>query len=95
MNAIAIMRISLLRIARDRTALFFMVLLPVLVILIIGASVRGFGTFRVGVVDLGAGNAGRQLTTALAPPGATVSSPYRTTALSWPASASPAPNSGL
>ncbi len=66
MNAIAIMRISLLRIARDRTALFFMVLLPVLVILIIGASVRGFGTFRVGVVDLGAGNAGRQLITALA-----------------------------
>lgn len=66
MNAIAIMRVSLLRIVRDRTAMFFMVVLPVLVILIVGASVRGFGTFRVGVVDLGAGTAGRQLTTALA-----------------------------
>jgi ABC-2 type transport system permease protein len=64
-NAVAIMRVSLLRIVRDRTALFVMVVLPVLVILIIGASVRGFGTFRVGVVDLGAGDAGRRLTTAL------------------------------
>jgi ABC-2 type transport system permease protein len=65
-NALAIMRISLLRVVRDRTALFFMVVLPVLVILIIGATVRGFGSFRVGVVDLGAGASGSQLTAALA-----------------------------
>jgi ABC-2 type transport system permease protein len=64
MRAIAIARVSIRRIVRDRTALFFIVVLPVIVILIVGAAERGFTTFRVGVVDLGAGQAGRQLTTA-------------------------------
>ncbi|HUO47982.1 MAG TPA: ABC transporter permease [Acidimicrobiales bacterium] len=63
---LSIARASLTRIARDRMGLFFMVLLPVLVILIVGATVRGFTTFRVGVVDLGGGSAGSHLTTALA-----------------------------
>lgn len=65
MSAFAITRASMRRIVRDRTALFFMIVLPVIVILIVGAAVRGFSTFRVGVVDLGAGQAGRQLTAAL------------------------------
>jgi len=65
MTALAITRASMRRIVRDRTALFFIVVLPVVVIVIVGASVRGFSTFRVGVVDLGAGQAGRQLVGAL------------------------------
>ncbi|HLM95576.1 MAG TPA: ABC transporter permease, partial [Acidimicrobiales bacterium] len=65
MTILAIARVSIRRIVRDRTALFFIVVLPIIVIVIIGATVRGFSTFRVGVVDLGAGQAGRQLVTAL------------------------------
>ncbi len=65
MRSLAITRASLRRVVRDRTALFFLIVLPVFVILIIGASVRGFSTFRVGIVDLGAGQAGHQLSTAL------------------------------
>ena len=65
-TALAITRTSVRRVTRDRTALFFLVVLPVLVILIIGFTVRGFSTFRVGVVDLGAGAAGRDVTAALA-----------------------------
>ncbi len=41
---------ELRRIARDRTALFFFVLLPFLVIFIVGASVGGYSSFRVGLV---------------------------------------------
>lgn len=50
MTVLAIMGNGLRRIARDRTALFFMVLLPVVVILVIGATVRNNGEIRVGVV---------------------------------------------
>ena len=59
------MQVSLRRIVRDRTALFFMVILPVMVILIIGATVRGFSSFRVGVVNSVAGQAGRDIVSAL------------------------------
>ncbi|MDE3086112.1 MAG: ABC transporter permease [Acidobacteriota bacterium] len=65
MSALAITATAVRRVLRDRTALFFLVVLPVVVILIIGFTVRGFSTFRVGVVDLGAGAAGRDVTTAL------------------------------
>ncbi|HEY5110248.1 MAG TPA: ABC transporter permease [Acidimicrobiales bacterium] len=66
MTVIALMGVSIRRVARDRLSLFFIVVLPVLVILIVGASVRGFSTIRVGVVDTGSGPAGGQLTTLLA-----------------------------
>ena len=46
---------SLRRVVRDRTALFFMVLLPVVVILVIGATVGNTTEFRVGVVGAGTG----------------------------------------
>lgn len=65
MTVTAIARTALIRVVRDRTALFFMVALPILVILIIGATVRGFSTIRVGVVDLGSGRSGADLTAAL------------------------------
>ena len=64
-GALAVARTSLLRVVRDRRALFFLIVLPVVVILIIGATVRGFSTVRVGLVDLGSGPAGRSLTAAM------------------------------
>lgn len=59
------MRSSALRILRDRIALFFLLVLPVAVILIVGATVSGFGEFDVGVLDEGAGPLGADLATAL------------------------------
>ncbi|HEU4947203.1 MAG TPA: ABC transporter permease [Kribbella sp.] len=50
MRALALTSASLRRMVRDRTALFFVVLLPVLMIVIIGAIVQGQGGFRIGVV---------------------------------------------
>lgn len=64
-GAAAVARVSLLRVTKDRRALFFLIVLPVVVILIIGATVRGFSTIKVGVVDLGSGRAGRSLTAAM------------------------------
>lgn len=61
MRAMAITGVSLRRIVRDRTALFFIVVLPVIVIVIVGATVRGFAAIHVGVVDRGAGRAGAEL----------------------------------
>jgi linearmycin/streptolysin S transport system permease protein len=60
-SILSILGVGLRRVVRDRTALFFLIVLPIGVILIIGATVRGFSTFRVGVVDEGAGQAGQQL----------------------------------
>lgn len=65
MSALALTGVALRRIARDRMALFFVVVLPIVIILVIGVTVRGFSTFRVGVVDLGSGPAGHELVTAL------------------------------
>ncbi len=65
MSALTILSVGLRRIMRDRTALFFMIVLPIAVILIIGATVRGFSTFRVGVVNEGAGPSGTQLVSAM------------------------------
>ena len=65
MRVLAVAGVALRRLVRDRTALLFMVVLPVVVILVVGASVRGFSTFRIGVVDLGAGPSGHDLVAAL------------------------------
>ncbi|MFI6559480.1 ABC transporter permease [Streptomyces sp. NPDC050534] len=51
MTALAVTRATLTRVLRDRTALFFMVLLPVAIIVVIGVTVRGFDQFRVGLVS--------------------------------------------
>ncbi|MXM64702.1 ABC transporter permease [Streptomyces sp. HUCO-GS316] len=50
MTALAVARATLLRVLRDRTALFFMVLLPVAIIVVIGVTVSGFDQFRIGLV---------------------------------------------
>jgi ABC-2 type transport system permease protein len=64
-RALAIARASTRRIIRDRTSLFFLLVLPIIVIIIVGATVRGFSTFRVGVDSSGSGAAGQQIVSAL------------------------------
>jgi ABC-2 type transport system permease protein len=50
---IAVTRTELARIVRDRTGLFFIVVLPVLVIVVIGSSIGSVaGSARIGVLDL-------------------------------------------
>ena len=60
--------VTLRRLARDRLALFFVVLLPVVIILVIGITVADSGSDRlpVGVLDLGAGPLGAELQADLA-----------------------------
>lgn len=69
MTVLAVAGVSLRRLVRDRTALFFMVLLPILVIAIIGAVVRNPGGFRIGVLDAGGGQLSRTLVQGLATAG--------------------------
>ena len=63
--ALALAVAELRRVVRDRTALFFMVLLPIMVILLIGATVSGSTRIRVGVVGGGTGPLAAQLATDL------------------------------
>jgi len=60
--------VTLRRLARDRLALFFVVLLPVVIILVIGITVADSGSDRlpVGVLDRGAGPLGAELQADLA-----------------------------
>ena len=51
MKALAIAATSLRLVLRDRSALFFIIGLPVLIIIIIGAVTQSFDGFRVAVVD--------------------------------------------
>jgi ABC-2 type transport system permease protein len=66
MTSLVFASTSLRRIVRDRTALFFLLALPILVMLIVGLVARGYGSFRVGVVDegLGRGQLAQELITA-------------------------------
>ncbi|TCC16063.1 ABC transporter permease [Kribbella sindirgiensis] len=48
--ALAVAGVSLRRILRDRTALFFIVVLPVVIITVIGTVVQNPGGFRIGVL---------------------------------------------
>jgi len=65
MRALAIARASTRRIIRDRTSLFFLLVLPIIVIILVGATVRGFSTFRVGVESSNSGPAGQHIVAAL------------------------------
>ncbi len=66
MTSLVFASTSLRRIVRDRTALFFLLALPILVILIVGLVAHGADSFRVGVVDegLGQGQLAQELITA-------------------------------
>lgn len=65
MTALALAGTALRRIAHDRTSLFFLVALPVVIIVLLGVSVTDQESFRVGVVDGGSGTHGVALTRAL------------------------------
>lgn len=66
MRVLDVAATALRRLLRDRTSVFFLVLLPVLVIVIIGVTVRGQRPFRTGVVSGTASAEGRRITAALA-----------------------------
>lgn len=55
MNARTVAATSLRRYLRDRTALFFVVVLPIVVVVLVGATARGFDRFEVAVVVQGDG----------------------------------------
>jgi len=81
MTALALTRATLTRVLRDRTALFFMVLLPVAIIVVIGVTVSGFDRFRVGLVaDAQAGPVARELAADLKGASALRARPYDTAA---------------
>jgi ABC-2 type transport system permease protein len=65
MTALAVAGTALRRLARDRTALFFLVVLPVLIILIIGVSITDQAAFRIGVVGGAADAETRRIAAAL------------------------------
>lgn len=66
MTALAVTRATVARVFRDRTALFFMVLLPVAIIVVIGVTVSGFDQFRIGLVPAAqAGPVAQELTSDL------------------------------
>jgi ABC-2 type transport system permease protein len=66
MAAFEIARVNLLRVLRDRTNLFFVFLLPLIIIVALGAAFGGSGSVRVGVVRTDAGALGDALVDALA-----------------------------
>lgn len=61
MRTLAIAQASGRRLLRDKRALFFTIVLPIVLILVVGAVARGFNSFKVGVVDLDRSQASRQL----------------------------------
>lgn len=65
MRVLAIARASALRVLRDRVSLFFLLVLPIIVIVIVGAVAQGFNTFHVGVINLDQTSASRQLVASL------------------------------
>jgi ABC-2 type transport system permease protein len=65
MKILAIVRVNLIRSSRDRSALFFSVLLPMLLILVLGLTYGAQATARVGLLDADGGPMATQLVTAL------------------------------
>ncbi len=61
MKVLAIAQASGRRLLRDKTALFFTIVLPIVLILVVGAVARGFSSFKVGIVDLDRSQASHQL----------------------------------
>lgn len=65
MAVLEIVRVNLLRVVRDRTNLFFVFLLPLIIIVALGAVFGGAGTSRLGVVRSDAGPLGDELVEAI------------------------------
>lgn len=64
-GALAVAATSIRRSVRDRRALFFTLALPVVIIIVVGVTVRGFDTLPIGVVGGSSSLAARELTAAL------------------------------
>jgi ABC-2 type transport system permease protein len=65
-QVLAITRVNLIRASRDRQALFFILVLPIILIIVLGMTYGGQGSARVGVVDGDGGAFATQLTSAVA-----------------------------
>jgi linearmycin/streptolysin S transport system permease protein len=61
-RVLAITRVNLVRAGRDRQALFFILVLPIILVIVLGITYGGQGTARVGVVDLSGGPFATELT---------------------------------
>jgi ABC-2 type transport system permease protein len=73
MKVLSMVRTNLVRALRDRTALFFSVLLPLILILVLGLTYGSGATAKVGLLDADGGALAADLTAAIeASPGITV-----------------------
>lgn len=63
---LAITRVNLVRAARDRQSLFFILVLPMILIIVLGMTYGGQGSARVGVVDADGGPFATELTANIA-----------------------------
>ena len=62
MKALAIARVNMVRTFRDRMSLFFILVLPMILIIVLGMTYGGMSTARVGVADLDGGPLAADLT---------------------------------
>lgn len=76
MRTLAIAQASGRRLLRDKRALFFTIVLPIVLILVVGAVAKGFNTFKIGIVDLDRSQASRQLVTDLKHTAGISAAPY-------------------
>ena len=65
MSALVIAQVNLVRLFRDRTSLFFVLLLPVVIIVVLGVMYGGRTAPRLGIVSAEGGPLGAELVTAL------------------------------
>ena len=55
MKALVIARVNMVRTFRDRMSLFFILVLPMILIVVLGMTYGGMNTARIGVADLDGG----------------------------------------
>ncbi|HLO35973.1 MAG TPA: ABC transporter permease, partial [Candidatus Deferrimicrobium sp.] len=65
MKALAIARVNMVRTSRDRMSLFFILVLPMILIIVLGMTYGGMSTARMGVADLDGGPLASELTAAM------------------------------
>ena len=61
MKALAIAQVNITRVVRDRLGLFFIVLLPFIIVLVMGAAFGGSFNPRLGVIEASGGALGQDL----------------------------------
>lgn len=68
-KALEIARANLVRTSRDRLGLFFIVVLPVILIVVLGLTYGGFNSARIGVADADGGQMAESLVAGIQPEG--------------------------